>query len=221
MGRIRAIDDLRSAVIVLVVAHHAALAYIPHAQRDPVHSMRSRAPVVDPQRWRPLDLLVSWNDQFFMTLLFLLSGLFVLPATGAALPAGGRAAEPTGLLSLLAAGATAAGAALLAALCGARWLVAGADLVPVAAAGLQPAARPGLRPGAAAPPVLELAARQPPAAPDPLPAGVSAARSDEVPDQLQRRLGRQLAPGDRATAHPSRPGDLRGRMAPDQARLRR
>jgi hypothetical protein len=42
--------------------------------------MRSTAPVVDPQRWWPLDLLVSWNDQFFMALLFLLSGLFVLPA---------------------------------------------------------------------------------------------------------------------------------------------
>jgi hypothetical protein len=80
VGRIRAIDDLRSAVIVLVVAHHAALAYIPHAQRDPLHYMRSTAPVVDPQRWWPLDLLVSWNDQFFMALLFLLSGLFVLPA---------------------------------------------------------------------------------------------------------------------------------------------
>lgn len=67
-------------MIVLVVAHHAALAYIPHAQRDPLHYMRSTAPVVDPQRWWPLDLLVSWNDQFFMALLFLLSGLFVLPA---------------------------------------------------------------------------------------------------------------------------------------------
>ncbi|WP_255090769.1 acyltransferase family protein [Vulcanococcus limneticus] len=80
LGRIRAIDDLRSAVIILVVAHHAALAYIPHAQRDPLDYMRSTAPVVDPLRWWPLDLLVSWNDQFFMALLFLLSGLFVIPA---------------------------------------------------------------------------------------------------------------------------------------------
>lgn len=79
-GRIRAIDDLRSAVIVLVVAHHAALAYIPHAQRDPLHYIQSTAPVVDPQRWWPLELLVTWDDQFFMALLFLLSGLFVLPA---------------------------------------------------------------------------------------------------------------------------------------------
>lgn len=80
MGRIRAIDDLRSAVIVLVVAHHAALAYISHAHHDPEHYMRSTAPVVDPHRWWPLDVLVSWNDQYFMALLFLLSGLFVLPA---------------------------------------------------------------------------------------------------------------------------------------------
>ncbi|MEB3353197.1 MAG: acyltransferase family protein, partial [Cyanobacteriota bacterium] len=66
--------------IVLVVAHHAALAYIPHAQVDPVHYLKSTAPVIDAQRWWPLDLLVSWNDHFFMALLFLLSGLFVLPA---------------------------------------------------------------------------------------------------------------------------------------------
>lgn len=76
----RPIDDLRSAVIVLVVAHHAALAYIPHAHLDPEHYLKSTAPVVDAQRWWALDLLVSWNDHFFMALLFLLSGLFVLPA---------------------------------------------------------------------------------------------------------------------------------------------
>lgn len=80
LARIRSIDDLRSAVIVLVVAHHAALAYIPHAQVDPDHYLKSTAPVIDAQRWWPLDLLVSWNDHFFMALLFLLSGLFVLPA---------------------------------------------------------------------------------------------------------------------------------------------
>lgn len=78
--RIRPIDDLRSAVIVLVVAHHAALAYIRPAHVDPEHYIQSSAPVVDPQRWWPLDVLVSWNDHFFMSLLFLLSGLFVLPA---------------------------------------------------------------------------------------------------------------------------------------------
>lgn len=80
MARIGSIDDLRSAVIVLVVAHHAALAYIPHAHVDPDHYLKSTAPVIDAQRWWPLDLLVSWNDHFFMALLFLLSGLFVLPA---------------------------------------------------------------------------------------------------------------------------------------------
>ena len=80
MGRIRPIDDLRSGVIVLVVAHHAAMAYMRHARYDPVQYMRSTAPVVDSQRWWPLDVLVSWNDHSFMALLFLLSGLFVLPA---------------------------------------------------------------------------------------------------------------------------------------------
>jgi len=80
LGRIQAIDDLRSAVIVLVVAHHAALAYNPHAHVDPEHYLKSTAPVIDSQRWWPLDLLVSWNEHYFMALLFLLSGLFVLPA---------------------------------------------------------------------------------------------------------------------------------------------
>ena len=65
---------------MLVVAHHAALAYIRQAYYDPENYLNSTAPVVNPQRWWPLDVLVSWNDQFFMALLFLLSGLFVLPA---------------------------------------------------------------------------------------------------------------------------------------------
>ncbi|MBP1710912.1 MAG: acyltransferase [Deltaproteobacteria bacterium] len=60
-----AIDYLRSSVTVLVVAHHAALAYTTFSRYDPGHYMRSTAPVVDSVRWMPLDLLVSWNDMFF------------------------------------------------------------------------------------------------------------------------------------------------------------
>ena len=37
-------------------------------------------PVVDAVRFLPLDILVSWNDLFFMALMFFVSGLFVAPS---------------------------------------------------------------------------------------------------------------------------------------------
>lgn len=75
-----AIDYLRSAITVAVVAHHAALAYNTFSHFDPVRYTRSTAPIVDPLRFAPLDYFVAWNDIFFMSLMFLLSGLFVAPA---------------------------------------------------------------------------------------------------------------------------------------------
>ncbi|MGV8075643.1 MAG: acyltransferase [Syntrophobacteraceae bacterium] len=75
-----AIDYLRSSVIMLVVAHHAALAYNTFSHYDPVHYMKSTAPVVDTIRWAPLDWFVGWNDMYFMALMFLISGLFVVPS---------------------------------------------------------------------------------------------------------------------------------------------
>ncbi|HQP24438.1 MAG TPA: acyltransferase [Smithellaceae bacterium] len=80
MKRDIAIDYLRSSVTVLVVAHHAALAYTSFSHYDPEHYMQSTAPVVDSVRWMPLDLIISWNDMFFMALMFLISGLFVAPS---------------------------------------------------------------------------------------------------------------------------------------------
>ena len=80
MNRDIAIDYLRSSVTVLVVAHHAALAYTTFSHYDPEHYMQSTAPVVDSVRWMPLDLIISWNDMFFMALMFLISGLFVAPS---------------------------------------------------------------------------------------------------------------------------------------------
>lgn len=80
MKRDIAIDYLRSSVTVLVVAHHAALAYTNFSRYDPGNYMRSTAPVVDSVRWMPFDLLISWNDMFFMALMFLISGLFVAPS---------------------------------------------------------------------------------------------------------------------------------------------
>ena len=75
-----AIDYLRSSVTVLVVAHHAALAYNTFSHFDPAHYMKSTAPVVDTVRWMPLDWFVGWNDMFFMSLMFLISGLFTIPS---------------------------------------------------------------------------------------------------------------------------------------------
>ena len=72
------IDYLRSSVIILVVAHHAALAYNSFSHYDPTDYLKSTAPVVDPSRWMPLDLFVGWNELFFMSLMFLISGLFTM-----------------------------------------------------------------------------------------------------------------------------------------------
>ena len=80
MKRDIAIDYLRSSVIVAVVAHHSALAYTTFSHYYPADYTKSTAPVVDPVRFMPLDVLVSWNDIFFMSLLFLISGLFVAPS---------------------------------------------------------------------------------------------------------------------------------------------
>jgi len=74
------IDYLRSGVTILVVIHHAALAYTTFSHYDSVQYLRSTAPVVDTLRFMPLDLLVHFNDMFFMPLMFLISGLFVIPA---------------------------------------------------------------------------------------------------------------------------------------------
>jgi len=42
--------------------------------------MKSIHPIVDTVRFGPLDPLVGWNDIFFMSLMFFISGLFVAPS---------------------------------------------------------------------------------------------------------------------------------------------
>ncbi len=76
-----AIGHLRAFVTVLVIAHHAALAYHPYAP-PPFGTLETgpfwRAfPVVDSQHWGGATWLVGFNDTFFMSLMFFLSGLFV------------------------------------------------------------------------------------------------------------------------------------------------
>jgi hypothetical protein len=77
-----AIGYLRAFITLLVLAHHAVLAYHPFAPA-PGAALNGPArwwqafPVVDSQRWTGFALFAAFNDIFFMALMFFLSGLFV------------------------------------------------------------------------------------------------------------------------------------------------
>jgi len=76
------IGYLRAFITLLVVAHHAALAYHPYAPPVPVSLVAEPRlwqafPIIDPQRSTLCALLVGFNDTFFMALMFFVSGLFV------------------------------------------------------------------------------------------------------------------------------------------------
>ena len=76
---------LRTFLTLVVVAHHAALAYHPFAP-PPASSLTARPllwtafPVVDAQKWPGAALFVGFNDTFFMSLMFLISGVFAWPS---------------------------------------------------------------------------------------------------------------------------------------------
>jgi peptidoglycan/LPS O-acetylase OafA/YrhL len=78
-----ALGYLRAFIIVLVILHHSALAYLPipytpvFSLAEHRHSIRAISPVNDRQHSVVLSLIVIFNDKFFMSLMFLLSGLFV------------------------------------------------------------------------------------------------------------------------------------------------
>ncbi len=61
----------------MVVAHHASLAYTTFAYFDKATYINSTSPVVDNARWIGFDIFENFNDIFFMSLMFLISGLFV------------------------------------------------------------------------------------------------------------------------------------------------
>ncbi|HEY4144151.1 acyltransferase [Pinirhizobacter sp.] len=75
---------LRAFITLLVVAHHAVLAYHPYAPAptamDASSWLWTAFPVVDAHRFAGVDLFVGFNDAFFMALMFLLSGLFTWPS---------------------------------------------------------------------------------------------------------------------------------------------
>lgn len=77
MSRTLWIDYLRSAITLFVLAHHAALAYTTFAVFESNTYINSTAPIVDGQNWIVFDFFCSFNDVFFMPLMFFISGVFV------------------------------------------------------------------------------------------------------------------------------------------------
>ena len=79
-----AFDILRAFVTVLVVADHSVLAYAllspAAAPSNPLHPWLAGIPIVDSHRLIVFDLFGLFTDTFFMSLMFLLSGLFVGPS---------------------------------------------------------------------------------------------------------------------------------------------
>lgn len=80
-----AMGNLRGFVTLLVIAHHAVLAYHPYAPPPPTSlnaepMLWQAFPVVDSHRWPGVDVFVGFNDAFFMSLMFLVSGLFLWPS---------------------------------------------------------------------------------------------------------------------------------------------
>jgi fucose 4-O-acetylase-like acetyltransferase len=75
---------LRAFLTLMVVAHHAVLAY--HRYAPPPAASLDRTmwwaafPVVDSHKWLGIELFTGYNDTFFMALMFLLSGVFAWPS---------------------------------------------------------------------------------------------------------------------------------------------
>ncbi len=73
---------LRAFLTVLVLAFHAVLAYSSFAPPLP-RSLSTQPqwwrafPVIDGHRWAGFDVFIGFNDVFFMSLMFFLSGLFI------------------------------------------------------------------------------------------------------------------------------------------------
>ncbi|HLX66943.1 MAG TPA: acyltransferase family protein, partial [Puia sp.] len=71
---------LRGFITVLVVAHHSTLAYTTFAHFNPLAYVASTHPIVDTARAFGLDVFEDFDDVYFMSLMFLISGIFVLPS---------------------------------------------------------------------------------------------------------------------------------------------
>ena len=71
------LDYLRATITVLVVAHHSSLAYTTFARFNKEAYISSTHPIVDNKRWIGMDIFENFNDIFFMSLMFLIGGLFL------------------------------------------------------------------------------------------------------------------------------------------------
>jgi len=92
-GRKVEFDYLRAFAVVLVLCHHAVLAYTLSAFINFENPIATASPVVNEQRCPIFDLIVAYNETFFMPLLFFVSGMFVwqsLARKGARKYLGGR-----------------------------------------------------------------------------------------------------------------------------------
>jgi surface polysaccharide O-acyltransferase-like enzyme len=76
-GRKVEFDYLRAFAVTLVLCHHAILAYTIFASINFENPIATTSPVVNEQRWIGFDLIVAFNETFFMPLLFFISGMFV------------------------------------------------------------------------------------------------------------------------------------------------
>ena len=91
-GRNAPVGAVRAFLTLLVIAHHAVLTYHPFAPppkgftEPPI--LWTVFPVVDPQKFGGFGLLTMINDLFFMSLMFLISGLFVAESLKAKGPGG-------------------------------------------------------------------------------------------------------------------------------------
>src|SRR5260370_1127043 len=80
-----ALHNLRTVVIVIVLAVHAVIAYLGSSPAfsfnfdDPPYRWRS-IPIVDPERWFGFNIFCAFQDVYLISLLFFLSGLFVWPS---------------------------------------------------------------------------------------------------------------------------------------------
>ena len=80
-----ALNNLRTAVIVIVLAVHSVMAYLGSSPASSFNfdapPYRWRAiPIVDPERWYGFDIFCAFQDISLISLLFFLSGLFAWPS---------------------------------------------------------------------------------------------------------------------------------------------
>ena len=77
-----ALGYLRTFAVILVLAHHTSLAYFPRVPATRASllvqpRLWKAFPILDSHRWTGFAIFAVFNDMFFMSLLFFLSGLFV------------------------------------------------------------------------------------------------------------------------------------------------